>query len=156
WDKAVQQLILGVMFLVDTPMTLDELQLALKERLSVALDAEKLRSLLGALSESTTVVCLPEGKYSISHSSAVEFAESVIESRKLETAVQEHFAQLARDCCPDLPIQQLWASFTTELLEPLIREMGARTYMLIAGTASALDESISFPAFIQRYAPEIQ
>ncbi len=154
WKKAIQRLILSTVWLSKENPTLQTILEHLRRDFQVNLDIGRVRDQINALCTSGVLVSLPDGRLKISERALKEFEKDLQEAEQIERNVKNTFVELVKDRCPSLQPEKIWTTFHDELLLPLIRELGARTYELISGIRVDLDVSATFPGFLRQFPSE--
>ena len=154
WEKAVQRLILAAIWLLKENATLQTVLECLCKEFQVSLNINQIRAQIDVLCRSGIVVLLPNDHLKISEQALKEFEKDLQEAEEIEAKVKRKFLVTIRNHCPSLQPEETWETFHDELLVPLIREMGVRTYELISGTKVNLDVSSTFPRFLQGFPAE--
>jgi hypothetical protein len=70
--------------------------------------------------------------------------------------VKSRFTGILRECCAALDAAAEWQAFNGEFMQPLIQEIGARTYQLISGSALDIERTAHFRVYLSKYSPENQ
>jgi len=145
---------LGAIWLCGKPLSLSEISQELCTRFYVNLDPGKVKQQADQLCQNGMLVSLPGGELKVSERAIEELEEEVKEAEEIESKAKGRFLDLFRKCCPALAADEGWESFNVKLLLPLVREIGARTYQLICGTALNLEATPRFLDFLATYPPE--
>lgn len=142
WDKVVQRLALAAVWWSDHPPSADEIRKTLSREFKLALSDDKLRAALSALEKQDLLVALPERKYRIPDAQRLVFERDIEAAEKVEVDARAFFCKLARELCASLDANSVWSAFQTELLTPLIKEVGASAYHLITGESLRVDQNL--------------
>lgn len=153
WDKVIQRLALAAVWWSDHPPSADEIKKTLLQEFKLSLSHDKLRTALTALEKQDLLVALQEGEYRIPDAQRLVFERDIEAAEKVEFDARGFFCRLARDLCTDLDEDSVWSAFQTELLTPLIREVGANAYHLIAGESLRVDQNF-VDYFLKGFKPE--
>ncbi len=156
WDKGVQRLIAGTMYLAGRSLALGEILAELEKNFSVHVDASRALPQVKALCANGVLVKLPDDHFKISEQGARELERSCDDSEQTEECAKAVFIDNLKSSCPSLASDDTWKTFNESALLPLIREMGARTYEVITGKAVAFDKGASFKTFLEGFPPEVR
>jgi hypothetical protein len=154
WDRGVQHLVRGVLWLSGGPLTPEGIVNELGERFYVKGDPSRVRKQVEELRKAGTLIALPDGRLKLSERSLREMDTEIQAASDAERKAKARFAEVLADCCPTLVVDEEWKSFNERLLLPLVREIGAHAYELISGTSVALESTVRFPEFLGSYPPE--
>ena len=75
------------------------------------------------------------------------------EAEKVEEDARGYFCSLVGEVCPNLDVTDVWKNFDNDFLLPMIRNIGANTYRLIAGESQEID-AVSAERFLNKYDKE--
>lgn len=153
WDKVVQRLALAAVWWSDHPPSADEIKKTLLQEFKLSLNHEKLRAALSALEKQDLLVALSKGQYRIPDAQRLVFEQDIAAAEKVEFDACEFFCKLARELCAGLDANSVWSAFQTELLTPLIKEVGANAYHLITGESLRVDQNL-VDYFLKAFKPE--
>jgi len=154
WNRGVQKLILSVVWLSDGTLAETELGPQLRSVFHVNVDPTKVAEQVKGLVSNGTLVRLADGKLKITELVSRELEQGIQEAEQIETRTRAKFIDLMGRCCPLLNPADEWKPFNEELLLPLVREVGARTYELVSGSALNIEATTRFPKFLGRYPGE--
>jgi uncharacterized protein YwgA len=156
WDGAIRQFILAAIWLTGTPLNAEGVRDVLHNGFSVSPDPELMGLQIRKLCETGQLIQLPSGDLKISEKSLHQLESNLEEAEAIETEAEAVFTKYAQQACPEIDPIDCWRHFNGELLFPLVREIGARTYELISGSTRHLDKIGSFQIFLQRYPAAVQ
>ena len=142
WDKAIHRLVLASVWLADKPPNTDAIQVALKENFKLSLGSPKLTSALATMESRQLLLLLPNGTYRIPDEQRVIFEKEIAASEKAEAEAKETFYELVTEIGQELEPERVWSEFENEFLEPLIKQVGANAYRLIAGENMSVDKAL--------------
>ena len=154
WETAIQRLIVAAIWLSSRPLSKDEVVVALREQFSISTEYARLRGPIDRLLSGGTLVEIPAQGLRISQEALKNFEKELAEGDEVERKAKLRFLSCIGECCPTLDPESVWKAFTEQLLLPLVHEVGARTYQLVSGKSSALEDSIRFPEFLEQYPKE--
>lgn len=152
WDKALHRLVLASVWLADEPPDVGAIQESLKSTFKLVLGAQKLKSVLASLESKQMLLRLPSDTYRIPEEQRVIFEKEIAASDKAEGEAKEAFCKLVVDIGEGLEPETVWAAFEHEFLGPLIKQVGANAYRLVAGEKMSVDKALvdhflkAFPA----------
>ncbi len=156
WDKALQRLVLATLWSSGQNLTPQQIATAINSDFCARVGADKLRSPIELLTAAGTLIALPTGELKISERALRSFKEQLEETTAIESSVSVQFTGILKRCCPSLNPEETWQAFHDQLLLPMLREMGARTYDLISGAGVPLDRAESFRSFLERYPADVR
>ena len=113
--------------------------------------------LLAALCESGTLIEATTDKYRLSESSYAEITQVITAAETLERNVKARFCLLIEsDFKYYLPLDanRLWEQFRSEFLVPLVDFFGARTYEILTGNTTDIDQAPFALSYLNAYTTE--
>lgn len=153
WDKVIQRLALAAVWWSDHPPSADEIKNTLLQEFKLSLSHDKLRAALSALEKQDLLVANHEGQYRIPDAQRSVFEQDIAAAEKVEFDAREFFCKLAGELCAGLDANSVWSAFQTTLLTPLIKEVGANAYHLIAGESLRVGQNL-VDYFLKGFNPE--
>ncbi|MFA5867562.1 MAG: hypothetical protein WC891_06360 [Actinomycetota bacterium] len=158
WEKVIQQFIVATLWAASDPLSTEEILVSLQKEFSIEIDNIRMeRQLIGLLKESK-IVQLPDGKYKISEDGLRELNLAIEDSEKNEETVKSLFTDAVKKCCPKLDLEDTWRHFSEDMLIPLVQEMGAHIYDLIADVGAGIEDKVgrlmTFQGFLNRFDAE--
>jgi hypothetical protein len=142
WDKAVHRLTVAAVWLGDETCNSEKIEKSLKSQFRLSLSGAKLSSVLNSLEKQGVLVRLGDGKYRIPDEYRSSFEKEIAEAERVSSEAKEFFYGLVAEMCGDLNAHVVWNAFESEFLAPLIRDVGANAYRLIAGEQMVVDKSL--------------
>lgn len=142
WDKAVHRLVMAAVWLADEPLRVDAIQTALKATFKLSLPTPKLNLALTSLESRKMLLRLPSDTYRIPDEQRGIFEKEIAASEKVEIQAKESFCRLVIEAGAELQPEKVWEAFEHDFLGPLIKQVGANAYRLIAGEKLALDPAL--------------
>lgn len=131
WKKAVGQVIKGVLWKSQTPLTQAELKVGLKREVGIQLADDVLLKQIEILLSQNRITRMPNHSYKLTE----EARQTLTSAHEKASSEQElcHSAFLAScaNNCPNLPSDKVWAEFLKALLGA-VRVAGANLFHLIA------------------------
>jgi len=153
WERAVERLVLAVLWLIDEPQPEGELPEILSAQLNLKVNAEKITHALESLRKKDQLVSIPPGKVKIAEQARRTLADQVDEAEKLDDAVQSLFAKSVNQRCPEVDGFTTWNTFNEEFLLPLISDLGASTYSVMSGEHVHIAPK-HFKDLLEKYPPD--
>lgn len=156
WDKTVQSLITAIIWLSNKSLTKEDIEKRLHEDFPTPIDSQKLVYHIDKLCSAGTLIHLTNNEYKISEEALKKFTRKLKEAEELENKVKYKFGEILKDLCPSLQAENTWKKVNEQLIIPLIRDMGARTYELFTGPNLDLNETKMFLDFLKSFPVEIR
>jgi len=156
WEKALQQLIMGAIWLSGKSLTSQDIIDYYQKQFRVTLEPARVKKHLDLLCSSNMLIRVPDERYKISETALKEFEKRLKEAEEVESKSKNKFFEILSKCCPSLDAESTWQKVNKELVIPIIQIMGARTYELLAGVELDLDRDMTFHGYIEKYPPEIR
>jgi len=155
WDVAIQRLILTAFYLRKQSQTLSvyEICAALKERYAVEISEPTVRGQLEILVGSGDILEPQRGRFKVLEAAIARCEIDIQVATELEAEVRERFDTLLTLHCPLIDSELAWSCFADEFLIPLVRQLGASTYELLAGLRG-FDQLPQIDAFVRSFEPE--
>ncbi len=150
WDKTVHRLTVAAVWLEHEACNAERIQDSLKSQFRLSLSAARMASVLSALEKQGTLLRLNDGKYRIPDEYRSSFEKEVADAERVSSDATEFFRELVVSMCPDVDAQAVWSAFESEFLAPLIRDVGANAYRLIAGEQMFIDKTL-VDRFLSRF-----
>lgn len=148
WERALEQIVTATMWLSDAS-EIRTIAQVLYDEFSIEVDTTKVSECVDALCAKGVLLETGPAVYKVSERSVRELQKSLDASNENSLAAKEHFIGcLEKHSIPFT--EDKWALFNDRCLQPLVRELGARTYELLFGgryEAHVLDQYESFAAF---------
>ena len=138
-DKTLNRLVLSTVWLAGE--NLDETQICrnMKDTFSLTVGKEKLASVIESLKAEDSLIEVSSGVYRIPDRARSELDREISEAEEAETKAHEYFHFLVAQSCPDLDASNVWNAFEHKFMVPMMRDIGANTYRLIAGEVQIVD-----------------
>lgn len=156
WNKALSRLIVVVIWLSTTKkLTIEKIKEELLEEFGIEISLIRLENQIQDLIENNILIYPNLGELKITESGLKAFETELKENENIEKYARNKFRELLRAHCPELALEEIWQSFNKELLAPMIREMGAKTYELVTGIKNKLNSAIHFDVFLNKFSPEL-
>lgn len=142
WDKAVHRLVLAAVWLADKPLTVGEIQATLKNEFRLVLNEAKVSAAAQALESQNILVRLDGPSFRIPDDQRAAFEMEIVEAETAASKARTYFSALVGELCSELEPDSTWQVFESEFLAPLIKEVGANAYRLIAGERMTADKKL--------------
>lgn len=155
WNQAIQRLILTIVWTEGSSRHLGEINESLRTQYRVNLDLKRTKSQVDALCKTGVLIPMQDGRYKISESAVVKLEKEIEEGDVLKRTVEVTFTSLIEQHCPSLNSVEVWQQFNEQFLQPLVKDIGANTYQLVAGKSLHLD-SPKFDNFLRRYSEDVR
>ena len=149
----VQRLVLAAVWWANHPPSVDEIKKTLLQEFKLSLSHDKLRVALGDLEKQDLLVALPAGQYRIPDAQRLVFEQDIAAAEKIESDARDFFCELAEELCAGLDANSVWSVFQTELLTPLVKDIGANAYHLITGESLRVGQDL-VDHFLKGFEPE--
>lgn len=153
WDKTIHRLVIAVVWIMNEPPNIEDIQWELKTTFKLSLSLSKLNSVLSSLKTQKMVIRLPSDTYRIAPEQRVLFEQDIATSEEVEIKAKETFFKLIAKVSEKLESDEVWNIFEHDFLAPLIKQVGANAYRLVAGEKMSIDESLA-DKFLTSFPPE--
>jgi hypothetical protein len=153
WDKGAQHLILFAVWILGTA-TVTDVKDMLQRDFGLDIGDDLLKHHIGILRGSDSLLLL-NGRLGITESARKKFEERTKDFEELEARAKAKFMYLLRDSCPQLDCEETWKLFNQNFLWPLVRDVGARTYQLIAGLSPEQPAARGLETFLPLFPAEL-
>lgn len=154
WDRALQRLILATVWLSETSPNIAEIQTILRSEFRLNQNDSKVRTAIELLESQSALLRLDDDRFRIPDERRVEFEREIAQAEQSAVNARNYFTSLTRQLCPDLDPVEIWTVFESDFLAPLIKEVGANAYHLIAGKSMVGDKRIA-ERFLERFDPKL-
>jgi hypothetical protein len=150
WEKAVHRLVLAAIWLADKPPTVGDIQATLKNEFRLVLNESKVTAAIQTLESQNALVRLDGPVFRIPDDRRAVFEAEIKDAENAAARAREYFCALVRDMRVELNPDSTWQVFESEFLAPLIKEVGASAYRLIAGEPMIADKRL-VRRFLERF-----
>jgi len=153
WEKAVQNIIVSSIGISGNyPQTKDNILQRVVTELGQGIDINRLEKQFEKLKSHKQIINSTGELWILSDETLEKFSIAYQEQKDLEREAEEKFIELSRLNCTDINPQKLWQDFKNNMLYPLVKDIGAKTYEYISGRKSInLSELESFQNFTKSY-----
>ncbi|MGI8733018.1 MAG: hypothetical protein ACR2LM_06925 [Pyrinomonadaceae bacterium] len=155
WERGIRQLIVSIVWLSGSLLP-EAISRILKEQYAIKLSSAAIDEHLRILTSAGTLVVMPTYALKIGESELKQLQIRLKEAEAEDIEVKRIFEHLLKTHCPELVFENTWNAFNENLLLPLIREMGAKTFELISGTRHRIEETATFSSFLEKFSSDIQ
>ncbi len=138
-DKTLNRLVLATMWLAGENLNETQIYRNMQDTFSLTVGKEKLASVIRSLKSEDSLIEISNGVYRIPEGARSEFEREIGEAEEVEAKARDHFHFLVAQSCPDLDASNVWNVFERKFLVPMMRDVGANTYRLIAGEEQIVD-----------------
>jgi hypothetical protein len=150
WDRALDHLIVAVLWLKNQPLAPTQVADELAKTFRVRVHVNDVLPRLDHLHREGAVVQQVD-RFRISEDEKRTLEASVKDTEDLEARVRTRFMGLIENHCPTLDPASTWSGFHRDLLTPLVFEAGARTFEIISGTLTNIENIPRFKSFMGGY-----
>lgn len=132
WNKAISQVIKGVLWKLKAPQNFYALKQAIEEEIGYQFSEEVLKKQLSALERQQSLVQLPNETFKLSEQAYTSLTQTHQKATTEQNECKSHFLEAAQILCPNIDPEIVWGKFCASLIS-YIRHAGANLYQLIAG-----------------------
>ena len=153
WEKAIQNLIISSFGIKENcPLSKDQSFQIIKDEIDGGFDKIRFNKQFDNLISSHVILPNVNTTYVLSQAKFDEFKLILQEQKDLEADAEKFFIGFVKLYCEEIDPFSLWVEFKSELLYPLIKEIGAKTYELISGKKSlSIEEYQTYFQFTKKY-----
>jgi hypothetical protein len=131
WKKAVGQVIKGILWKSQTPLTLAELKTGLNREAGIKLSDDVLLKQVEILTSQSAVTRMPNQSYKLTEASRQALTAAHQQASNEQELCHSSFLASCTKHCPDLSPDKVWAEFS-KALTTAVRIAGANLFHLIA------------------------
>lgn len=153
WEKAIHRLTLAAVWLSDHAPSFDEIQTFLNSEFHLPLSDSKLHSVLESLESQTLIVRLPGQLYRIPDQQRITFKKEIAKDEEVASAARDFFFTLVESIGIELDPLNVWSTYESDFLSPLVEKVGANAYRLIIGEPLVVDKGLG-ERFLSQYGEE--
>lgn len=154
-DQMLQRLVLGVLWHADAPLD----RASLTQRMSSLFGIEprhgEMESTLSRLTSQELVVT-SDLRISLTPRGRERLGGDLARGEEIDRRVRERFAAVFQKYAVEFATPDFWERLQSELLIPLVASIGARTYQLVVGEGTPMQENVSVHRFLQTLSPSVQ
>ena len=151
-ERALELLVLAAVAEQDQAVSTATVSAAVNARLAGPLGQAQVAQILDRLQSAGRVIRQARDQFTLSEAARSECQELLEEGKARTATVKAEFARVFDDLPSGINIS--WETFQTELLIPLVSELGAKTYQVLTGDQIDIEEASSSLAFLGRVPPE--
>jgi len=155
-DRAADEMILSVLYLAPTPLSRDDIKAAIVDRYGLSLTPDAAERRVESLVGRGRLVRLPANRLTLAAEFGDTLARRVAEGAEIEQAARQAYETMLRNHGVWEDATTAWSSFNHHFLFPLVCQLGARTYELLAGERVALPSLPAYEEFVKKSDPEVQ
>lgn len=151
WEKAVQNIIISTIgFAGNFPQTKSEIIENVYSELEQGIDKTRLEKQLEKLIGLNHLISPSDKLWMLSEEILKSFESAKTDQNEIELKAKRRFELLVKKHCDNIDPEELWVTFTTKMLFPLVKDIGAKTYEFISGKKSInFEEHDSFQGFLK-------
>lgn len=151
WEKAVQNIIISTIgFAGNFPQTRIEILDNVYSELEQGVDKTRLEKQLEKLISLKHIVSPSANLWLLSEEIYKSFDSARKDQAEIESKAKNRFVIVVNKYCNTIDPEELWITFTTKMLFPLVKDIGAKTYEFISGKKSInFEEHVSFQGFLK-------
>jgi len=142
-DKTIQRVVLGAVWLANRPVTAREIEHILSADFRLTVGNATLSSAVNALESQDLLLRLADSSYRIPDRARAALDQEINAADAVAADAEKYFCSLVNTEDVGLEPSQVWTSFQSEFLLPLLQVIGANTYRLIAGEQLNVDKTTS-------------
>lgn len=155
-DKAAKSLVTFAVWLNGNGLALDGVCDFLRDDLHIDLDQDRMRRLIAEMCEADDLIECHTGVYKIPECKIGEYQEQIENGQEVDNKARAAFNDALQHFCPSFSPDDAWSRFLDALLLPLVQELGARLYELIAGVRVDVAATSSFRGFLNGLPADVQ
>ena len=155
-DQLLDQLIVSSMFLRTTPCGAEEIQTSLDSNFSLTVDDRAFHQSVKRLLASQRLIEIDGGRLKLTEQAAKAAQATIVENQSLEDRVATRFKAIVAEEVKALDPDDCWRRFCDDCLDPLVTELGARTYELIAVPAGGGPDVHSISDYADSYPQDVR
>lgn len=151
WEQAVQNIIISTIgFAGNFPQTKSKILENVFKELGQGIDKSRLEQQLEKLISLNQIIRPSENLWILSDEIYKSFEVARKDQDKVEIKAKKGFVKIVEKNCFTIEPDELWEKFTTKMLFPLVKDIGAKTYEFISGKQSInIEEQDSFQDFLR-------
>ena len=155
-DQLLDQVIVSSMFLRTAPCGAEELRTSLDSDFSLTADDRAFHQSVKRLLASQRLVEIDGGRLKLTEQAAKTAQATIVANQSLEKRVAARFKAIVAEEDKTLDPDDCWRRFCDECLDPLVTELGARTYELIAVPADGGPDVRSIADYADSYPQDVR
>ncbi|TYP92713.1 hypothetical protein LX73_2076 [Fodinibius salinus] len=153
WEHAIQNLIISIFGTTgNKPLKVEQVCEKLGEKYNITLQNDRIEKQIERLVSQQKAESLKEERYQLTEDLLATFKEAYQNQREIEKTTKKKFKKTVNDFSPRLGAEKVWEDFNKNVLIPIIKEIGAKTYEFIAGDSKlTLTDYSHFQSFLNRF-----
>ena len=157
-DHLIDQLVVSSMFIRATPCGVEELRASLGSDFSLTVDDRAFHQSVKRLLASRSLIEIDDGRLKLAERAAEDAQSTIMKNESLEERVAVRFKAIITEEAKELDRDDCWRRFCDDCLDPLVTELGARTYELIAVPAGGGPDvhSVAASSYVDSYPQEVR
>ena len=140
WDEALSGIVLASVWSLDRPVNAEEIVSELRKSFRLPVGKEQLSLVIRKLIENDSIIDVG-GRFKVSEQLRVTLDKDVETAKEVRTNARSYFESLVMDSPIDIDPTTMWEAFERVFLIPMMRDIGANTYQLLAGDGQVYDQS---------------
>ena len=149
WDKSIQNFIISSVWLNQDLSTRESILNDLKNNFCIDLDSNTFeRNLTILIDIHKIMVKLSNNEFKLSEQSRKNFENDLDKHEKLIYRVKEYYNSQLNIYCTDINENDCWDSFNNNLLIPTVCQLGAKTYEIISGHKTTIEQTQIFQEYL--------
>lgn len=153
WEKSIQNIIISTFGMnKNLPQKESDVFNNLKAILNTNFDKSRINAQIEILKGKQQLIQVSDELFMLSEEVYSEIQTSFINQKEIEFEAEKRFTELCEKLYPETSAKKLWSDLNENLILPLIREIGAKTYELISGEDTiTIEQYGQFQKFVSRY-----
>ncbi len=151
WERAVDELVLGIIWLNSSAMTIAAISQALEGQFGFTPNVSRLTDRVINLASDGRLIRSTIGDYKLSDTERAAIEMRLTDAEYSERAAKEEFLSLLSNVKLSVPGDTLWERFNADFLLPVVREFGASIYTLLLQTEAGLSNTPNFDQFLLQF-----
>ena len=150
-DRLIDQLVLSSVILRHAPCGPEELRTNLGSEFNITIDGGAFQQSVNRLLGTRRLIEIDGCRLKLSDTTAAEAMATIAANQSLEERVAIHFKTLIEGETKALAPDDCWRRFCTHCLDPIVAELGVRTYELITASVNGNSDVRSISAYVDSY-----
>lgn len=154
WDRTVQQFILAELFRSTASLSIEELQQGIATSLRRQIDSDFLDKQIDALEKAGHLVALPAQGFRLAEGARTRMQSAAASVDDNARAVEQRFRDEVERRGIEIDAGETWTAFSSQVLSPMVQDLGARTYQVLSGADLRQESSDYLGVFLKRFPAE--
>lgn len=142
WEKTLERLVLASIWLADSNPTVEEIRTMLVNEFGLSTSNGKVDLTVTSLESRDYIIRHADSTFRIAESRRKVFETEIAEAEDSGINAKAYFSSLITELCPGIDVTDAWGKFESNFLGPLIREIGANAYKLVAGEKMTVNQKL--------------